>query len=90
MSATAGVITYREKTPARSGLWAILALAIVAALLGGLFIGRASAPTPAVHVRTIERFVPVTQPGAFASWIAPPPAGIDNKPGDFEYVKFAQ
>ena len=33
---------------------------------------------------------PVTTPGAFASWIAPPPAGNDNKPGDFEYVKFSQ
>jgi benzoyl-CoA 2,3-epoxidase subunit B len=30
---------------------------------------------------------PVTAPGGFASWIAPPRAGIDNKPGDFEYVK---
>ncbi|HEX3862282.1 MAG TPA: benzoyl-CoA 2,3-epoxidase subunit BoxB [Stellaceae bacterium] len=30
---------------------------------------------------------PVYEPGAFASWIAPPPAGIDGKPGDFEYVK---
>jgi benzoyl-CoA 2,3-dioxygenase component B len=26
-------------------------------------------------------------PGAYASWIAPPRIGIDNKPGDFEYVK---
>jgi benzoyl-CoA 2,3-dioxygenase component B len=25
--------------------------------------------------------------GQFASWIAPPKVGIDNKPGDFEYVK---
>ena len=25
--------------------------------------------------------------GKFASWIAPPKVGIDNKPGDFEYVK---
>ncbi len=25
--------------------------------------------------------------GAFASWIAPPRYGIDNRPGDFEYVK---
>ncbi|HEV8680748.1 MAG TPA: benzoyl-CoA 2,3-epoxidase subunit BoxB, partial [Stellaceae bacterium] len=33
---------------------------------------------------------PVTEPGAFASWIAPPRAGIDNKPGDFEYVKLAR
>jgi benzoyl-CoA 2,3-dioxygenase component B len=32
---------------------------------------------------------PVTEPGQFASWIAPPKVGIDNKPGDFEYVKIA-
>ena len=31
--------------------------------------------------------VPVTEPGKFAGWIAPPKVGIDNKPGDFEYVK---
>jgi benzoyl-CoA 2,3-dioxygenase component B len=30
---------------------------------------------------------PVTERGAFASWIAPPKVGIDNKPGDFEYVR---
>ena len=30
---------------------------------------------------------PVLEPGAYASWIAPPRAGIDSKPGDFEYVK---
>ena len=30
---------------------------------------------------------PVHAPGAYASWIAPPRIGIDNKPGDFEYVK---
>ena len=27
------------------------------------------------------------EPGAYASWIAPPRQGIDNRPGDFEYVK---
>lgn len=26
-------------------------------------------------------------PGEFASWIAPPKTGIDNKPGEFEYVQ---
>ena len=31
--------------------------------------------------------VPVTEPGKYASWIAPPRMGIDNKPGDFEYVQ---
>jgi benzoyl-CoA 2,3-dioxygenase component B len=30
---------------------------------------------------------PVRESGAFAGWIAPPKVGIDNKPGDFEYVK---
>jgi benzoyl-CoA 2,3-dioxygenase component B len=32
---------------------------------------------------------PVTEPGKFASWISPPKVGIDNRPGDFEYVKVA-
>jgi benzoyl-CoA 2,3-dioxygenase component B len=32
---------------------------------------------------------PQSAPGKFASWIAPPKTGIDNKPGDFEYVKIA-
>jgi len=31
----------------------------------------------------------VREPGRFAGWIAPPKVGIDNKPGDFEYVKIA-
>ena len=30
---------------------------------------------------------PESEPGKFANWIAPPKVGIDNKPGDFEYVK---
>jgi benzoyl-CoA 2,3-dioxygenase component B len=32
---------------------------------------------------------PVVERGKFASWIAPPKVGIDNKPGDFEYVRIA-
>jgi len=31
--------------------------------------------------------VPCTDPESFAGWIAPPKVGINNKPGDFEYVK---
>lgn len=34
--------------------------------------------------------VPVHETGKFASWIAPPRVGIDNKPGDFEYVQIVQ
>ena len=30
---------------------------------------------------------PVHETGRFAGWIAPPKMGIDNKPGDFEYVR---
>ena len=30
---------------------------------------------------------PVSEPGVYADWIAAPDLGIDNKPGDFEYVK---
>jgi benzoyl-CoA 2,3-dioxygenase component B len=30
---------------------------------------------------------PAREPGQFASWIAPPRHGIDNMPGDFEYVR---
>ena len=33
---------------------------------------------------------PEVEPGAFADWIAPPKAGGNNMPGDFEYVKLAQ
>jgi benzoyl-CoA 2,3-epoxidase subunit B len=32
---------------------------------------------------------PVQEPGQFAGWIAPPKVGIDNKPGEFEYVMVA-
>jgi benzoyl-CoA 2,3-dioxygenase component B len=31
--------------------------------------------------------VPVAEPGKYANWIAAPKLGIDNKPGDFEYVQ---
>ena len=31
---------------------------------------------------------PVTEPGKYASWIAAPRVGADNKEGDFEYVRF--
>jgi len=30
---------------------------------------------------------PVTEPGKFANWIAPPPRGINSQPIDFEYVR---
>ena len=32
---------------------------------------------------------PQCEAGKYASWISPPKVGIDNKPGDFEYVKIS-
>jgi benzoyl-CoA 2,3-epoxidase subunit B len=40
------------------------------------------------YVQSLMR--PVSEPGRFAPWIAPPKAGIDGKPGDFEYVKLSR
>lgn len=33
---------------------------------------------------------PENRPGHYASWIAPPKMGINNKPGDYEYVRLDQ
>ena len=41
-------------------------------------------------MRFIESLMkPQMEPGKFANWISPPKVGIDNKPGDYEYVKIA-
>jgi len=32
---------------------------------------------------------PVMETGKYADWIAPPKVKVDNKPGDFEFVKLA-
>jgi benzoyl-CoA 2,3-dioxygenase component B len=46
-------------------------------------------PSPAddAYVRSLMAH-PVTEPGKFAGWIAPPARGIDGRPVDFEYVRF--
>lgn len=41
-----------------------------------------------LYVTSLMR--PVHAPGAFAPWIAPPKTGIDNKAGDFEYVRIEE
>jgi benzoyl-CoA 2,3-dioxygenase component B len=46
-------------------------------------------PSDADHAFVQSLMKPLRQPGAFASYIAPPRVGIDNKPLDFSYVKFA-
>jgi benzoyl-CoA 2,3-dioxygenase component B len=61
---------------------------------GNLLAADAWAARADIMLPTAEdyRFVdslmkPVQERGAYAGWIAPPRIGIDNKPGDFEYVK---
>ncbi|MCC7134321.1 MAG: benzoyl-CoA 2,3-epoxidase subunit BoxB [Gemmatimonadales bacterium] len=41
------------------------------------------------YIEGLMAATPERQPGKYAGWIAPPRVGIDNKPGDFEYVKLA-
>jgi benzoyl-CoA 2,3-dioxygenase component B len=43
-------------------------------------------PTSADRAYVIGLMQPVTEPGKFAAWIAPPARGINNQPVDFEYV----
>ncbi|MGI9482762.1 MAG: benzoyl-CoA 2,3-epoxidase subunit BoxB [Hyphomicrobiales bacterium] len=39
------------------------------------------------HIYSLMK--PQYETGKYAGWIAPPRVGIDNKPGDFEYVRLA-
>ena len=44
-------------------------------------------PTAADEAYVASLMQPVTEPGKFAGWIAPPARGIDGKPLDFGYVR---
>jgi benzoyl-CoA 2,3-dioxygenase component B len=44
-------------------------------------------PTEADHAFLASLMRPVTAPGKFATWIAPPARGINGQPVDFEYVR---
>ncbi len=46
-------------------------------------------PTPEDRARVAELMTPHYEEGEFASWIAPPPQGINNMPVEFDYVRFA-
>ncbi|MBI2219546.1 MAG: benzoyl-CoA 2,3-epoxidase subunit BoxB [Candidatus Rokubacteria bacterium] len=46
-------------------------------------------PTRADQEYVASLMAPVTAPGKFANWIAPPARGINGKPVDFEYVRLA-
>ncbi len=47
-------------------------------------------PTEADHAFVASLMQPVTEPGAMASWIAPPARGINSQPLDFPYVQWAE
>ncbi len=47
-------------------------------------------PTPADEEYVASLMVPVYEPGKMANWIAPPATGINDKPVDYEYVRFEQ
>src|SRR5205814_7010503 len=44
-------------------------------------------PTPEDEAYIASRMKPVSEPGKFAGWIAPPARGINGQPVDFEYVR---
>ena len=44
-------------------------------------------PNDADHAFVQSLMKPVTEPGKFASWIAPPLRGINNQPVDFAYAQ---
>ncbi len=46
-------------------------------------------PTDADQAYVQSLMHPVTEPGRFANWIAPPARGINGQPLDFEYVRLA-
>ena len=46
-------------------------------------------PTDAERAFVASLMVPVTEPGKYAGWIAPPVRGINNQPVDYPYVRFA-
>jgi benzoyl-CoA 2,3-dioxygenase component B len=46
-------------------------------------------PTAADRAYVASLMQPVTAPGRFAHWIAPPARGINGQPLDFEYVRLA-
>ena len=45
-------------------------------------------PSEEDHAHIDSLMGQVIDPGKFANWIAPPRAGINNQPLNFEYVRF--
>lgn len=47
-------------------------------------------PTAADRAYVTSLMVPCIEQGKIANWISPPKQGVDGKPFDWEYIKFAQ
>ena len=62
-----------------------LVLCTLPMLLAGSRLNSQSASADGDFIQSLMQ--PIREPGAFAGWIAPPRIGIDNKPGDYEYVQ---
>jgi benzoyl-CoA 2,3-dioxygenase component B len=45
-------------------------------------------PTADDRARIAALMVPHYEPGDFASWLAPPPTGINDLPVEYDYVRF--
>src|SRR5215470_17512730 len=45
-------------------------------------------PTADDRARVAELMVPYYEPGEFASWLTPPPVGINDLPVEYDYVRF--
>jgi len=45
-------------------------------------------PTDEDRAYVMSLMIPVYEPGKYANWIAPHPTGVNDKPLDFEFVKF--
>jgi benzoyl-CoA 2,3-dioxygenase component B len=45
-------------------------------------------PTADERDRVAELMVPHHEPGEFATWLAPPPVGINDLPVEYDYVRF--
>ena len=98
-----GQVTLDPLVHIRRTPWGMVLIPILSFFQTGWMMGWASVPFDAEWGKRRGEFLPSesdrdfieslmkpeTEPAKFASWIAPPKVGIDNKPGEFEYVKIA-
>jgi benzoyl-CoA 2,3-dioxygenase component B len=94
---TAHGVDFRMSLPHRAFHRGIGAFSEIKATPEGQIIGEAEwtrrhgewlpAPEDRAYVQSLMH--PVTEPGKIANWIAAPAKGVDDKPANFEFVRFA-